>query len=70
MSPIRYERGFYIPEEGILHSQRLKILRSYTVHEPLSRIKKVSAAVYSAVFIVHGGKNIAEELIVIEWSGR
>jgi hypothetical protein len=31
MSPVRYELGFYIPGDGILHSHRrgnLKILRS------------------------------------------
>jgi hypothetical protein len=29
MSPVRYELGFYIPEDGILHSQRLENLKSY-----------------------------------------
>jgi hypothetical protein len=29
MSPVRYELGFYIPEDGILHSHRSENLRSY-----------------------------------------
>jgi hypothetical protein len=31
MSPVRYELGFYIPEDGILHSHRGVNLRSYTL---------------------------------------
>jgi hypothetical protein len=29
MYPVRYEVGFYIPEDGILHSHRRKNLKSY-----------------------------------------
>jgi hypothetical protein len=29
VSPVRYEQGFYIPEDGILHSHRREILKSY-----------------------------------------
>jgi hypothetical protein len=29
MSPVRYEQGFYIPEDDILHSHRLGNLKSY-----------------------------------------
>jgi hypothetical protein len=29
VSPLRYELGFYIPEDGILHSHRRENLRSY-----------------------------------------
>jgi hypothetical protein len=29
MSPVRYELGFYIPEEGILHSHRRGDLKCY-----------------------------------------
>jgi hypothetical protein len=29
MSPVKYELGFYIPEDGILHSHRREILKSY-----------------------------------------
>jgi hypothetical protein len=31
MSPVRYELGFYIPEDDILHSDRREILESYIV---------------------------------------
>jgi hypothetical protein len=29
MSPVRYELGFYIPEDGILHSHPRQNLKSY-----------------------------------------
>jgi hypothetical protein len=29
VSPVKYELGFYIPEDGILHSHRRENLRSY-----------------------------------------
>jgi hypothetical protein len=28
MSPVKYELGFYIPEDDILHSHRREILKS------------------------------------------
>jgi hypothetical protein len=31
MSPVRYELGFYIPEDGILHSHRRENLKSYNL---------------------------------------
>jgi hypothetical protein len=31
VSPVRYELGFYIPEDGILHSHRRENLKSYMV---------------------------------------
>jgi hypothetical protein len=31
MFPVRYELGFYTPEDGILHSHRLENLKSYIV---------------------------------------
>jgi hypothetical protein len=31
VSPVRYELGFYISEDGILHSHRRENLKSYTV---------------------------------------
>jgi hypothetical protein len=30
MSPVKYELGFYIPEDDILHSHRRENLKSYT----------------------------------------
>jgi hypothetical protein len=32
VSPVRYELGFYIPEDGILHSHRRENLRSYRLY--------------------------------------
>jgi hypothetical protein len=32
---VRYELGFYIPEDDILHSHRSENLKSYTLHEGL-----------------------------------
>jgi hypothetical protein len=29
MSPVKYEQGFYIPEDDILHSHRRENLKSY-----------------------------------------
>jgi hypothetical protein len=29
VSPVRYELGFYIPEDNILHSHRRESLKSY-----------------------------------------
>jgi hypothetical protein len=29
VSPVKYELGFYIPEDDILHSHRRGILKSY-----------------------------------------
>jgi hypothetical protein len=31
MFPVRYELGFYIPEEGILHTRRGENLKPYIV---------------------------------------
>jgi hypothetical protein len=31
MSPVRYELGFYIPENGILHNDSTGNLKSYSV---------------------------------------
>jgi hypothetical protein len=30
VSPVKYELGFYIPEDGILHSDRRENLKTYT----------------------------------------
>jgi hypothetical protein len=38
VSPVRYELGFYIPEDGILHSQGRENLKSYKLMTQYSRI--------------------------------
>jgi hypothetical protein len=35
MSPVRYELGFYIPEDDILHSHRRENLKSYILERIL-----------------------------------
>jgi hypothetical protein len=35
VSPVKYEMGFYIPEDGILHSHRRGNLKSYTISFPV-----------------------------------
>jgi hypothetical protein len=35
VSPVKYELGVYIPEDGILHSHRRDSLKSYTGYEGL-----------------------------------
>jgi hypothetical protein len=32
VSPVKYELGFYIPEDDILHSDRRENLRSYIIN--------------------------------------
>jgi hypothetical protein len=36
VSPVKYELGFYIPEDGILHSPRRENLKSYTISTMIS----------------------------------
>jgi hypothetical protein len=33
VSPMRYEQGFYIPEDGVLHSHRRENLKSYVIND-------------------------------------
>jgi hypothetical protein len=37
VSPVKYEQGFYIPEDDILHSHRREYLKSYKVEYQWSR---------------------------------
>jgi hypothetical protein len=49
MFPVRYERGFYVPEDGILHSYRREHLKTYIA---LRRIR---------VEIRHSGKQFVKQ---------
>jgi hypothetical protein len=42
MSPVRYELGFYIPEDGILYSHRRENLKSYISHAFMKKKDLVS----------------------------
>jgi hypothetical protein len=53
VSPVKYELGFYIPEDGILHNHRRENLKSY-IHRHRSLL------LYSHPLFIHiliGGVN-------------
>jgi hypothetical protein len=43
MFPLRYELGFYIPEDGILHSHRRENLKSYVALTGWTLLKRRNA---------------------------
>jgi glutaminase len=47
VSPVKYELGFYIPEDGILHSHCREILKSYkllcAISGNVSRLYRVTS---------------------------
>jgi hypothetical protein len=51
VSPVKYELGFYTPEDAILHSHRRENLKSYTVEH-------VSAVRQRAVKIIVAGLHV------------
>jgi hypothetical protein len=52
--PLRYELGFYIPEEGILHCHRLENFKSYRALTgwSLQRRRNVSPVSYELGFYI------------------
>jgi hypothetical protein len=54
VSPVRYELGFYIPEDGILHSHRRGNLKSYIALTgwTLQRRGNVSSVRYELGFYI------------------
>jgi hypothetical protein len=40
VSPVRYGLGFYIPEDGILHSDLREDLKSYDFYSGIGRDKR------------------------------
>jgi hypothetical protein len=52
MSPVKYKLGFYIPEDGILHSHRREKLKSYIALTgwTLSQRRNVSPVKYEQGF--------------------
>jgi hypothetical protein len=54
VSPVRYEHGFYIPEDGIVHSNRLENLKSYIALTgcALQRRRNVSPVRYEQGFYI------------------
>jgi hypothetical protein len=63
VSPVRYELGFYIPEDCILHSDRRETLKSYIALTgwTLKRRRNVSPVKYEL------GVYIPEDEIVHLW---
>jgi hypothetical protein len=54
VSPVKYELGFYIPEDGILHSDRRENLKSYTALTvwALQRRRNISPVRYELDFYI------------------
>jgi hypothetical protein len=54
VSPVRYELGFYIPEDAILHSHRRENLKSYIALTgwALKRRRNVSPMKYEVGFYI------------------
>jgi hypothetical protein len=54
VSPVRYELGFYIPEDAILHSHRRENLKSYIALTgwTLQRKRNVSPVRYELGFYI------------------
>jgi hypothetical protein len=54
VSPVRYELGFYIPGDGILHSHRCENLKSYIAltDRTLQRRRNVSPVRYELGFYI------------------
>jgi hypothetical protein len=54
VSPVKYELGFYIPDDGILHSHRRENLKSYSVKPYAVRlhIPKRAISEYRPTFLL------------------
>jgi hypothetical protein len=73
VSPVRYELGFYIPKDGILHSHLRESLKSYTALTgwALYQRRIVSAVRYELGFYIpkdgilnsHSRKNLKSYII-------
>jgi hypothetical protein len=53
VSPVKYELGFYIPEDDILHSHCRENLRSYLISLVFND-SKMTGSVYTSVIIFVG----------------
>jgi hypothetical protein len=52
VSPVKYELGFYIPEDGILHSHRRENLKSYITNNKCKATSNVYLLGFSPNLIV------------------
>jgi hypothetical protein len=78
VSPVKYGLGFYIPEDGILHSHRREILKSYialTGWTPYRR-RNVSPVKYGPGFYIpeddilhsHRRENLKSYIALTGWT--
>jgi hypothetical protein len=56
MFPVRYELGFYIPEDGILHSHRRENLKSFT---EISDLKIMEGIHFKPITLIYDDKTVA-----------
>jgi hypothetical protein len=78
VSPVRYELGFYIPEDGILHSHRRENLKSYIALTgwTLQRRRNVSPVKYEVSFYIpendilhsHRRENLKSYIALTGWT--
>jgi hypothetical protein len=50
MSPVRYELGFYIPEDDVLHSHRRDNLKPYTLSDLVKFTENLFCKATSVIF--------------------
>jgi hypothetical protein len=78
VSPLKYELGFYIPEDGILHSHRREHLKSYTALTgwSLLRRRNVSPVKYELGFYIpeddilhsHRREDLKSYIALTDWA--
>jgi hypothetical protein len=78
VSPVRYELGFYIPEDGILHSHCRENLKSYIALTgwALWRRRHVSPVKYEQGFYIpeddilhsHRRENLKSYIALTDWT--
>jgi hypothetical protein len=62
MSPVRYELGFYIPEDDNLHSHRRENLKSYIVLTCINYLYDI--VLFPLYFVFAFGHNMATDLLI------
>jgi hypothetical protein len=53
VSPVKYELGFYIPEDGILHIHRRKNLKFYTSYRVLKLSREKHYFAINKICLIH-----------------
>jgi hypothetical protein len=63
---VRYEQGFYIQGDGILHSYRRKYVKSYAVHNRIADGKEQCGNIKDWVVICYldGSTNRATKIVI------